>query len=95
MITAKISIKPEYIADFIEASRTLIDSSNMEAGCISYQLYQDPYDETKFIFVEEWTDQAAIDNHNNMTYFIEAMPKVEAWQSAPTELKIIDAELAE
>jgi len=95
MITARVSIKPEYTADFIEAAGPLIDSSNMEPGCISYQLYQDPYDQTRFIFVEEWTDQAAIDNHFSMSYFIAFGPKVEEWQSDHTELKIIDAVASE
>lgn len=95
MITARITIKPEFITDFIEAAGPLIDSSNMESGCISYQLYQDPYDQTRFIMVEEWADQAAIDNHFNMPYFIDFGSKSEAWQSEPTDVKIVDALLAE
>ena len=95
MITARIFVKPEYTVDFIESAKALIDSSNMEPGCISYQLYQDPYDQTRFIMVEEWTDQAAIDNHFNMTYFVEFNAKVETWLSNPTEIKIVDAILNE
>jgi len=52
MITAKVFVKPEYVASFLEVAKTLIDSSNAEPGCEGYMLYQNPYDNTKLIFVE-------------------------------------------
>jgi quinol monooxygenase YgiN len=90
MITAMVYIKSERVADFIEAARAMIDSSNAEPGCISYQLYQNPYDNTKFIFVEAWKDQAAIDTHFSMSYFKAFGPTVQDWLLQPTEIKILD-----
>jgi quinol monooxygenase YgiN len=90
LITAKIYLKPEKVADFIDAAGAMIDSSNMEPGCESYMLYQNPYDKTKFIFVEIWKDQAAIDSHFSMTYFKAFGPKTQNWLSQPTELTILD-----
>lgn len=89
MITARVYLKPEYVAQFINDARALVDSSNMEPGCISYMLYQNPYDTTKLIFVEEWKDQAAIDNHFSMSYFKAWGPKTQDWLAQPTELKIV------
>ena len=40
MILANVYIKPEYIADFIEAAKSIIEDSNKEEGCIEYMLYQ-------------------------------------------------------
>lgn len=93
MITARVYIKPEKVSDFIEAAKYIIDSSNAEPGCESYQLYQDPYDETKFIFVEVWKDQMAIDNHFSMSYFKAFGPKTKDWLLQDTELKIYDVTL--
>lgn len=90
MITAMVYVKSERVADFIAAARAMIDSSNAEPGCISYQLYQNPYDNTKFIFVEAWKDQAAIDTHFSMSYFKAFGPKVQDWLLQPTEIKILD-----
>jgi quinol monooxygenase YgiN len=90
MITAKVYVKSERVADFIEAARAMIDSSNAEPGCLSYQLYQNPYDNTKFIFVEAWKDQAAIDTHFSMPYFTAFGPKVQDWLQQPTEINILD-----
>ena len=90
MITAKVFVKPEYVASFLEVAKTLIDSSNAEPGCEGYMLYQNPYDNTKLIFVETWKDQAAIDKHFSMSYFKAFGPKTQDWLSQPTELKIMD-----
>ncbi|HEX2394063.1 MAG TPA: putative quinol monooxygenase [Bacteroidales bacterium] len=91
VIHASIFLKQERVEDFIKAARTMVDSSNMEPGCISYQLFQDPYDETKFMFVEVWKDQAAIDAHFKMPYFTAWGPKTADWYAQPTLLKIFDA----
>jgi len=83
-------VKPEKVADFIEAARYIIDSSRAEAGCESYTLYQDPYNKTDLIFVEVWKDQVAIDNHFSMSYFKSFGPKTADWILKPAELKIYD-----
>ena len=53
--------------DKIDATRdaltALVAPTQAEAGCISYHLYQSTEDPTEFVTVEEWEDQAAIDNH--------------------------------
>jgi quinol monooxygenase YgiN len=90
LITAKVFLKTEKVADFIAAAKAMVDSSNAEAGCISYQLYQNPYDQSQFIFVEVWKDQAAIDAHFAMPYFTAWGPKTQDWMAMPTELKIYD-----
>jgi quinol monooxygenase YgiN len=90
IITAHVFVKAEKIADFIKAAQPLIDSSKAEAGCESYMLYENPYDKTKFIFVEVWKDQLAIDNHFTMSYFKAFGPKVKDWLLQDTELKIYD-----
>ena len=95
MITARLFIHPENVTDFIEAAKSMIDSSNAEPGCISYMLYQNPYDQTQLIFVEEWKDQAAIDTHFAMPYFRAFGPKTSDWRSQPTEVKIFDVKVVE
>jgi quinol monooxygenase YgiN len=89
MITARIYIKPGFVNQFINEARYIIDSSNMEPGCESYMLYQNPYDSTKLIFVEVWKNQAAVDNHFSMSYFKAFGPKTKEWLSQDTELNIV------
>jgi quinol monooxygenase YgiN len=89
MITAKLNIKPEKTKDFIEAAKEMIEKSNNETGCKSYQLYQDPYDNTKFIFVEEYKSQSAIDEHFASDYFKAFGPKIADLIVEPAKIKII------
>jgi hypothetical protein len=39
MITARLSVKPEKIKDFLVAAKEMVENSNKEAGCTSYRVY--------------------------------------------------------
>lgn len=69
VISAQVSIKPEKVDAFIAATKDLIEKSRAEEGCVSYSLYQDPQDKTKFLFFEEWKNQAAVDFHFATEHF--------------------------
>jgi quinol monooxygenase YgiN len=88
-IIAKLTIKPEKIAEFTTAAKEIIELSNKEAGCTFYQLYQDPYDNTKFVFVEEYKNQAAVDSHFATEHFKAFGPKIGDLVVGPPEIKII------
>jgi quinol monooxygenase YgiN len=89
MIVANVIVKPEKVKDFIEAAKGIIEKSNKEEGCKSYQLYQDPYNSTKFVFVEEYKNQAAIDAHFASEYFKAFGPKIADMVQEPAKIKII------
>ncbi|MGC1391343.1 MAG: putative quinol monooxygenase [Bacteroidales bacterium] len=89
MIVAKVTVKPEKLKIFIEAAKEIIEKSNKETGCKSYQLYQDPYDNTKFVFVEEYVNQAAVDAHFASDYFKAFGPKINDLVAEPAKIKII------
>jgi quinol monooxygenase YgiN len=89
MIVAKLTIKPEKVKAFTEAAKEIIEKSNKETGCKSYQLYQDPYDNTKFVFVEEYKNQAAVDAHFASDYFKAFGPKISDFIAEPSKIKII------
>ena len=89
MIVAKLTIKPEKIKDFIAVGKEMVEKSNKESGCKSYQLYQDPYNPNKFVFVEEYKNQAAVDVHFATDYFKAFGPKIKDLVAEPTKIKII------
>lgn len=91
IITAHKSIKAEKMAEFIEFTRPIIAASRAEEGCISYTLYQDPSDSTKFMFYEQWKDQAAIDYHFSTEHFKLSGSRGAEFEAAPTVLTIYDA----
>ena len=89
MIVAKLNVKPEKVKTFTDAAKEIIEKSNKEPGCKSYQLYQNPYDKTKFVFVEEYKNQAAIDAHFASEYFKAFGPKISDLIVEPAKIKII------
>ena len=89
MIVANVSVKPEKVKAFTEAAKEIIEKSNKEPGCKSYQLYQDPYNTTKFIFVEEYKNQAAVDAHFASDYFKAFGPKIKDLVQDPAKIKIV------
>jgi quinol monooxygenase YgiN len=88
LIGAKLSIKPEKVGDFVATARTVIAASRAEPGCISYTLYQDPYERTVFFFFEEWKDQAAIDAHFATPHFNAFVSKLEDMAAGPAGITI-------
>ena len=89
MIIAKLTVKPDKVKAFTDAAREIIEKSNKEPGCKSYQLYQDPYDNTKFVFVEEYKNQAAVDAHFASDYFKVFGPKISDLVAEPAKIKIV------
>jgi quinol monooxygenase YgiN len=88
MITAKIFVKKENINDFIKAAKGMIENTAKEPGCVSYMLYQNPFEPTHLIFFETYKNQAAIDSHFASSYFKEFGPVIKDWLSQPSEIKI-------
>jgi quinol monooxygenase YgiN len=90
MITAKVYIKPGKEADFISAAKVIIENSNKEEGCTFYQLFQDPYVKTNFIFVESYKNQAAVDFHFATPYFKDFGTTIADMISKPADIKVLD-----
>ena len=68
-IVAIITVKPEAIQNILPIFQSLVQGSQEEEGCIFYNLHQDVSDSTKFVMLEEWKSQAAIDFHNNTDHY--------------------------
>jgi quinol monooxygenase YgiN len=89
MIVANVSVKPEKVKAFTEAAKEIIENTHKEAGCRFYQLYQDPYESTKFVFVEQYDNQAAVDAHFAADYFKAFGPKIADLVTEPAKIKIV------
>ena len=89
MIVANLTIKADKVKAFTDAAKEIIEKSNKEPGCKFYQLYQDPYNNTKFVFVEEYKNQAAVDAHFAADYFKAFGPKIKDLVQEPAKIKIV------
>ena len=68
-IVATLAVKPAHRAELLAVFRDLVAKSRAEAGNLRYDLHQDLQNENRFVFVETWQDQAAVDSHNASGHF--------------------------
>ncbi len=63
MVTAKITAKPGERDNIISKSQDLIDSSRLDAGNISYNLYASTEDEDLLLMLEQWKTPEVLEAH--------------------------------
>ena len=68
-IVALVTVKPEYTEALAAQFKELVKASRAEEGNISYDLHQEIGKPNRFVFVESWKSQAAIDEHNASEHF--------------------------
>jgi len=91
IIAAQVFIKAEQVEAFLAATKDLIEKSRAEAGCVSYTLYQDPADKTRFLFFEEWKNQAAVDYHFSTEHFKKFGEVLNECASSPAIITVYDS----
>jgi quinol monooxygenase YgiN len=77
VVVGRVTTDAERRAELIRVGQTVARASRAEAGNISYRLYQDTEDENAFVVVEEWADDAALQEHFRTAHiaeFMAAMP---------------------
>ncbi|MBN1362521.1 MAG: antibiotic biosynthesis monooxygenase [Sedimentisphaerales bacterium] len=62
-VIARAKAKEEKVRHVKEVLQDLVGPTRKEPGCVSYVLYQSTDDVCSFVFVETWSDQAALDKH--------------------------------
>ncbi|WP_114165730.1 putative quinol monooxygenase [Exiguobacterium sp. TNDT2] len=86
LINAIFDVKETEFDNFLADINKLIDSSKQEAGCLGYELYQSTTSENRFVMIENWADQAAVEQHNqnpdliafaqSVGYYVTAKPVI-------------------
>lgn len=62
-VVAHLFVKPGTEQGFLERFGDLVAQSRAEPGCINYDFHQHPTEPHRFIFYENYVDQAAFDLH--------------------------------
>ena len=62
-VVAEVRAKADKVEQVKQALTELIGPTRQEPGCISYVLHQSNDDPARFLFFENWTSQAALDEH--------------------------------
>jgi len=63
VIIARAECRPDKRPEMVAALTALSTASRQEPGCRNYQFLADIENENAFASIEEWEDQAAVDEH--------------------------------
>jgi quinol monooxygenase YgiN len=63
LVTGRVRIPPELRGRFIEVATEMCKHSREDAGCGGYRVYADLEQSDRYVFVEEWADDAALQRH--------------------------------
>lgn len=76
-IVANIVVGEEFREELIPVFKKVVDETRKEAGNISYDLHQDVKNPLKFVILEAWKSQDAINEHNASKHFNEFAKAIE------------------
>lgn len=65
-----VEIKPDHVNDFLPLIKLHSDNSrNKESECHTFNVHQDPEDETKFFLYEVYTNKEAFESHQKTEHY--------------------------
>lgn len=88
IINATFYILEDKRIDFLTDIKALIESTKLEAGCLDYHLYESIEEANKFIMVENWANQEAINKHNQNPFLLNLFKNMAKYSSKEASIKI-------
>ncbi|MBJ3816542.1 antibiotic biosynthesis monooxygenase [Shimwellia pseudoproteus] len=88
-IVAHIVAKPDSVTVLGHALQACLVPSRNEPGCLAYHLHQDVENPAHFVFIEQWQDQQAIDEHREASHY-KAMAAVVAAHALSRDVLVFD-----
>jgi len=92
IVLAKITAKNGMVNNILNESKTIIEATQAEKGCIEYNLY-DPIDnENTLLFVEKWESKESLESHIQQDHFINFGAAIEEFLAKDLEIAVYSAE---
>jgi len=88
LITATLTIRPEHLGEAVTFSKQHVAASRLEAGCVSHRFFVDPESDCTLVFLEEWRDRAAVEEHFAKPYSREFAAAMKRWSEGDPRLEI-------
>jgi autoinducer 2-degrading protein len=79
----EIRVKPERVAEFVEASRANHEGSVREPGNRRFDVLQDPADPTRFVLYEAYATEADAREHKQTPHYLVWRDVVEGMMAEP------------
>jgi quinol monooxygenase YgiN len=77
VVVGRVRTDDEKRLDLLRIARDLVAASRRDEGCISYRFYEDTENANHFVFIEEWENDDALQQHfatSHIAEFMQAVP---------------------
>ena len=78
-----VTVLPEHVAEFIEATRANRAGAVAEPGCVRFDVLQSSDDPTRFVLYEAYRDAAAAGAHKETAHYLAWRAAVAGWMAEP------------
>jgi len=86
VVVATIQVRPGTEDEALAAFSASIPPTHAEEGCLGYALHQDREDPTRFVFVEQWASEDALQAHGTTPHLRELFGTVGALVTGPPSI---------
>lgn len=83
VVVATVQVKPGTEDEALAALTAGVTATHGEERCLAYALHRDVDDATRFVIVERWASQDALDEHAAQPHLREMLAKVGPLTAAP------------
>jgi quinol monooxygenase YgiN len=91
IVHAFVEVRSGMAQEFIAAAAKCVAATRQESGNNFYTLYAEATNPLKFVVVEEWATQPALDAHMQTAHFAEFGQSIEALLAAPLQVQVYEA----
>jgi len=89
-IIAQIKVLGDKIKEAIIDLNTLVSSTQVEEGCLRYDLYQITESGDAFFLLEEWRDEKCLEKHFGSQHIKEFNTAKKTWISGKIEINRVE-----
>jgi quinol monooxygenase YgiN len=83
VVVATVQVRPGTEEEALAALTAGVAGAHTEDGCLAYALHRDLDEPTRFVVVERWTSQEALDQHSREPHLVKLLADVGPLAAAP------------
>jgi quinol monooxygenase YgiN len=94
IVTGSVEARPDTIDRILELGLAHVQRSRLEPGCILHSIHRDVENEFRVVFIEQWVDGKALEDHFHVPASGEFVREAAALALRPPEMSIYEVEVA-
>ena len=90
LVLGHVTARPEHFDEVLRLSQQHVERSRAEPGCIAHAVHRDTENPLRLVFVERWSDMAALQLHFRVPASREFGKVLAGMASEPPGLELFD-----